>query len=82
MWRIVLVWTVALGATMIVVTAMFDYFVSGSRPVLENMKIRVPIFLISAFVGGIAVWFVSERMFRKGAEGAEGPKRTNNVHRL
>lgn len=58
-------WTVLLGGAMIAVTAMFDYFVSGSRPVLENMKIRVPILLVSAFVSGLTLWFVSEWRYKK-----------------
>jgi hypothetical protein len=65
MWRFVLLWTVLLGGAMIAVTAMFDYFVPGSRPVLENMKIRVPILLVSAFVSGLTLWFVTEWRHRK-----------------
>lgn len=71
MWRFVLLWTVMLGVAMIIATAMFDYFVSGSRPVLENMRIRVPIFLLSAFVSGLTLWFVSEWRYRKNDSDAD-----------
>lgn len=65
MWRFLLVWTLLLGGAMIAATGIFDYFVKDSRPVLENMKIRAPIFLVSAFVGGLALWFLSEWRYKK-----------------
>lgn len=65
MWRFLLVWTLLLGGAMIAATGIFDYFVKDSRPVLENMKIRAPILLVSAFVGGLALWFLSEWRYKK-----------------
>ena len=81
LWRFVLVWTVALGATMTAVTTVFDYFVGGGRPILDNMKIRAPIFLMSAFLSGLAVWFVGQRRGRQSAEAVRIVERTSRVQR-
>lgn len=80
-WRFVVVWTLALGVVMIAATALFDFFTSGSRPVLENMKIRAPIFLISAFLSGLAFWFVGQRRYRQSTEAARIAEGTNRVQR-
>ncbi len=65
-WRFVLLyWVLLFGGTMIIVTSIFDYFTShyGFRP--ENLKIRVPIWLLTGFVTGVIVWFYAEYKYKK-----------------
>ena len=81
MWRFVVVWTLVLAVMMTAATSLFDLFTPGSLPVLENMKIRAPVFLISAFLSGLAFWFVGQRKFRQRTEAARIVEGTNRVQR-
>jgi hypothetical protein len=69
LWRYFLpFWVLLLGGTMIITTSIFDHFTSGFR--VEYLKIKVPIFLASAFISGLAYWFYAEYKFRGSSRDA------------
>lgn len=69
-WRFVLLWLLVFGGGMIITTSIFDYFFSSRGLRLEDMKIKVPIFLVTGFIGGVAGWFVSESRYKKSSGSA------------
>jgi hypothetical protein len=47
-WRFVLLyWVLLCGGSVIVITSLYDYFLNGHGLSLDNLKIKVPIFLRS-----------------------------------
>lgn len=69
-WRFVLLWVLVFGGAMIVATSIFDYFSGPQGFILENLKIRAPIFLIAGFIGGVVLWFVGEYRYKRSAGSA------------
>jgi hypothetical protein len=65
MARFVAVYAVALTIALSVTMSVFDYFVDfrGFQP--WKLKIEIPIFLICGILGGVAMWAVAERQYRK-----------------
>ena len=68
--RFVLLWGLLVGGGMIITTSIFDYFFSSRGLRLEDMIIKVPIFLVTGFIGGVAAWFVTEYRYKKSSGNA------------
>ena len=65
MWLFVLLYGVVMSVSMIIVTLFFDYFSSPGGIKLEQLKIRVPILLVSGLVAGVGVWFIGEYQYQR-----------------
>ena len=75
MWRFVLLYGVLFwGGFMIVITSVYSMIVGAF--VYNNLKFNVPVFLVSGFVFGLAVWLVGEYMYRKSSNDASSDRRT------
>lgn len=70
LWRFVLLYGVIVSVFMIIVTSVFDYFSGPAGLQFEQLKIRVPIFLVSGLIGGIVVWFIGEYQYQKSSGNA------------
>ena len=47
-------------------TTLFDYF-DGTQPTLERAGVRIAIFALFGLASGLALWFITENRYRKGA---------------
>jgi Na+/melibiose symporter-like transporter len=66
-WRFVLLYCFFLAGGMIIATSIFDYFFSSRGLRLEDIILKVLIFLVVGFVGGVATWFVGEYRYKKSS---------------
>jgi hypothetical protein len=67
MWRFVLLWGLVVGGAMIFAVAIFDYFLTPTELFFRGLTIKVPIFLLAAFVGGVILWWVGEYQYKKSS---------------
>jgi len=65
---VLLYWVLMWGGVMIAFSLITDYFFSHRGLTLVEFEIRVPIILISGFIGGSAVWLIAERRYRSGPQ--------------
>ena len=65
MARFVAIYAVVLTVVLSITMSVFDHFVDfrGFQP--AKLKIEIPIFLICGILGGMAMWAVAERQYRK-----------------
>ncbi len=61
------------GGIMLIAMSAYRFSVKGLG-FLDELSFIVPIYLASGFVFGLAVWFYSERMYRKTSGGAASPQ--------
>jgi hypothetical protein len=65
-WRYILwYWVVIFSGVLIIVKSIFNYSFSSLGLRLESMLIEAPIMLITAFIGGSVIWFITEKRYRK-----------------
>jgi uncharacterized membrane protein len=70
-WRYVLLhWVLLFGGFMIIMTSISDYFISRRGFRLEDLVIKIPIFLIIGFLAGAAMWFYVESKYKKSSSNA------------
>ncbi len=67
MWRFILLNTVLFGGALLIGTSIFDYFTSSNGFRVENLYIKVPIYLVGGLVFGVVVWFFGEYKYKKGS---------------
>jgi hypothetical protein len=70
MWRFVSLYGAVMSVCMIIATSLFDYFTSPYGLRLEQMKVRVPVFLISGLIAGVVIWFIGEYQYQKSSGSA------------
>jgi len=66
MWRFVLLYGVLIfGGVMIIAESGYSMMIGTFG--YKNLKLTAPIFLVSGFVFGLALWLVGEYMYRKSS---------------
>ena len=66
MWRFVLLYGVLVFGGFTIITASVYSMIIGSFA-YDNLRFTVPIFFVSGFVFGLALWLVGEYMYRQSA---------------
>jgi uncharacterized membrane-anchored protein len=67
MWRFVLLYGILIfGGAMIIVTSGYSMMIGTFAS--NNLRLTVPVFLVSGFVFGMALWLVGEYMYRKSSQ--------------
>ncbi len=66
MWRFVLLYGVLFWGGVMIITISVSSMIIGTF-VYNNLRFTVPVFLVSGFVFGLALWLVGEYMYRKSS---------------
>lgn len=70
-WHYILLhWVLLWGGTMIIVTSVLDHFTSARGFRLEDLAIKVPIFLVGGLATGTMIWFYAEYRYKKNFGGS------------
>ena len=65
-WRYVLLyWVLWWSTAMIVGTTVLDYFTGTRGFRFEDLRTKVPIYLIAGFAAGTAAWLYAEYRYKK-----------------
>ena len=66
MWRFVLLYGVLFWGGLMIITSSLYRMIIGTL-VYDNLRITVPVFLVSGLVFGLVMWLVGEYMYRKSS---------------
>jgi len=66
MWHFVLLYGVLVFAGLMIITTSVYSMMIGTFA-YKNLRLTVPVFLVSGFVFGVALWLVGEYMYRQSS---------------